>query len=36
MLWNKETKKYNNDKLFKTSNWKEIYDYIVKGVASNE
>ena len=33
MVTNK-TKDYNNDKIFKASNWKEIYDYIVsnKGV----
>ncbi len=36
MMETNKTKEYNNDKIFKTCNWKEIYDYIVKGVTSNE
>lgn len=31
MVTNK-TKDYNNDKIFKASNWKEIYDYIVSNI----
>lgn len=34
MVTNK-TKDYNNDKIFKASNWKEIYDYIVSNKRSD-
>lgn len=30
MLETNKTKDYNNDKIFKASNWEEIYDYIKK------
>ncbi len=30
MIETNKTKDYNNDKIFKTSNWQEIYDYIIK------
>ncbi len=30
MLETNKTKDYNNDKIFKASNWQEIYDYITK------
>lgn len=30
MMETNKTKNYNNDKIFKTSNWQEIYDYITK------
>ena len=30
MIETNKTKDYNNDKIFKTSNWKEIYNYITK------
>lgn len=35
MMETNKTKDYNNDKIFKASNWKEIYNYI-KGVTKNE
>ena len=30
MIETNKTKDYNNDKIFKTSNWQDIYDYIIK------
>ena len=30
MMETNKTKNYNNDKIFKASNWREIYDYITK------
>jgi len=30
MIGTNKTKDYNNDKIFKASNWQEIYDYITK------
>ena len=30
MLKTNKTENYKNDKIFKASNWKEIYDYIIK------